>query len=237
MQIYRDLKLKVIYKKFIPSVASNVILLRTKPDRIFEYEAGQYFSFCIEPKVNRSYSVASAPGDEFIEFLIDVTNPGKGADFVRGINENDDISSIGPLGSFTLPKTNYQSANRFLFVGTGTGIAPLRSMIRDLLIYKNETKDISLYFGLRYDEDMYLYDEFVEMQKKFSNFCFNMVISRPSNDWRGLTGYCQHHIGSQNIYLNTNIYVCGSTKNVNSIKEHLINIGCPENKIFEEKYG
>lgn len=234
MQIYRDLSLKIISKEFI---SSNVIFLRTKPDRIFEYEAGQYFSFIIEPKVNRSYSVASAPGDEFIEFLIDVTNPGKGADFIRGINENDDIVCVGPLGFFTLSKTHQENASQFLFVGTGTGIAPLRSMIRELLIYKQETRKITLYFGLRYDEDIYLYDEFTELQKKFSNFCFNLVISRPSDNWKGLTGYCQHHIGSDSIDVNTNIYICGSTKNVNSIKEHLINIGYPETRLFEEKYG
>lgn len=234
MQIYRDLNLKVISKEFI---SSNVIFLRVEPDRLLRYEAGQYFSFSIEPKVNRSYSVASAPGDEFIEFLIDVTNPGKGGDFVRGLNENDSIVCIGPLGFFTLSKTNHENASQFLLVGTGTGIAPLRSMIRELLIYKQETRKIILYFGLRYGEDMYLYDEFVELQKKFPNFLFNMVISRPSDNWRGLTGYCQHHIGSDGIDLNTNVYICGSTKNVNSIKEHLINIGCPKAKIFEEKYG
>jgi CDP-4-dehydro-6-deoxyglucose reductase len=234
---------KVTFKNFSAQVISkrelttNVILLAVRPLEEISYEAGQYFSFKIEDKVNRSYSTLSAPHEENIEFLIDTAPGGIGSKFVEELKVGQEFDLMGPFGFFTTQKTKSFEAESLIFIATGSGIVPMRSMIVDLLQYHNFQKPIQLYFGLRYDNTTYLFDELSELETKYANFKFIPVISRPSESWNGASGYCQDIVKNMAVIPNAKIYVCGRTETVKSITESLIEHGYGKEQVFFEKFG
>lgn len=219
-------------------LVDHVRLLKVKSKPHTDFIAGQYFSFKINDKVHRSYSVASAPHEETLDFLIEIIEGGAGSTFINNLKSDDKFNAIGPLGFFTLEETGaLNDSNPLIFIGTGSGIAPLRSMIYDLINNKRTTREIYLYFGLRFDDKAYFFDEFQKLSEKHSNFHFTPVISRPSVNWRGAVGHCQEYIMKNPLIPNARIYVCGSNKNVQSIINDLISYGYDNKNIFYEKFG
>ncbi len=231
------LNVKVIEKK---TIAPHVLVVTVdgNGNKLPIFTAGQYYSFRIADRVNRSYSIASAPSTDTAEFLIDTAPGGPGSLFAEELEVRDIFEVLGPLGFFTLEKTHaYEDENPIIFVATGTGIAPFRSMILDLLVNKKSTRDIYLYFGLRYDTESYYFDEFADLAGKYPNFHNHPIISRPSENWKGEVGHCQDFITQMPVLDGARIYICGQNKNVDAIAEDLKAYGYPKESLHFEKYG
>ena len=104
-------------------------------DHLFEYAPGQavFVGGHSDPRL-RPYSLTTAPEDarrdRALELLIG-TEPGEGSDppFVPAAGALVDVE--GPVGAFVFPANPKEQ--RFLFVAGGTGIAPLRAMLRHVL--------------------------------------------------------------------------------------------------------
>lgn len=231
---YGNFTLKVVAKK---EIAPNILLVTTNADGAENFLAGQYFSFKIADKINRSYSIASAPHSRDIEFLVDITPGGPGSKFVDWLREHDTFSTLGPFGFFTLEKTLKDTGKPLIFIATGSGIAPFRSMVFDLLKNKKHTGPISLYFGLRHDTQAYFFDDFRNLEQEYSNFSFVPVISRPSAEWKGDVGYCQEVLRKYHVFDDAQLYICGRNENVASITNALIEHGYAREHIFFEKFG
>jgi ferredoxin-NADP reductase len=82
----------------------------------------------------RPYSIASSPDDarrhKRIEFLLKVDSPGLAGFHLPQLVRGARVDLEGPFGGFTLPDA---PAPAYLFVAGGTGIAPLRAMLRHLI--------------------------------------------------------------------------------------------------------
>lgn len=215
----------------------NIRVLTVESNQDFNFLAGQYFSFKIADKVNRSYSIASAPKNKRLEFLVEIIPGGVGSMFIDKLVPGDEFDALGPLGFFNLTNTDAESNEDLLiFAGTGTGVAPMRSMIIHLLKEENSKRPIKLYFGMRYEDQTYYFDEFEALAKKHPNFDFNPVISRPVI-WDGLTGHVQDYIMKDSVDEKAKVYVCGSNNSVQGISTDLMNHGYKKEQIFFEKFG
>ena len=78
------------------------------------------------------YSIAGAPGDTIrdgrLEFLVKVDAQGRWGEDFAPPRRGQLIRVRGPIGRFTFPADPAET--HFLFIAGGTGIAPLRAMIR-----------------------------------------------------------------------------------------------------------
>jgi CDP-4-dehydro-6-deoxyglucose reductase, E3 len=233
---YGNYKLKVASKK---ELAPNILLLSVTGDKeASNFLGGQYYSFKVGEKINRSYSIASGPLQDTVEFVVDVTPGGPGSVFVEALNESDTFDTMGPFGFFTLEKTKAaDDENPLIFIATGTGIAPFRSMILDLLKNKKTNREITLYFGLRYENEAYFFEEFSNLAAEFSNFTFIPVVSRPTESWTGAKGHCQDLIMAEPIDPTAKIYICGRTETVIAMAGDLVAYGYPKENVFFEKFG
>src|SRR5262245_36886244 len=85
-------------------------------------------------EARRPYSIASAPEDarrdDFVELLIGVNDEGVPGPHLT-LDPGALIDVEGPLGAFTFPPAPEET--RFVFIAGGTGIAPLRAMLRHAL--------------------------------------------------------------------------------------------------------
>jgi CDP-4-dehydro-6-deoxyglucose reductase, E3 len=199
------------------------------------FAAGQYVSIKVaEDGTRRSYSICSRPDiSHGFELLIDLTPQGPGTVYLKNLKVGDTISFLAPLGRFVLSD---QPAAAISFVATGSGIAPFRSMILDLLQLQGDARPITLYWGLRYVEQMFWQDEFSELSEAFPNFSFHPVISKPVPEWplcRGRVTDCLsvHAQAPQTAY-----YLCGNAGMITDTLQLLANQGVPAEYVHHEKF-
>lgn len=203
----------------------------------FDFIPGQFIM--VERKnsqdklIKKSYSIASPPYFENkIELCIKKVENGFMSGWFFTLEEGDEAEFIGPLGAFKLKEA---LPEHLIFVATGTGIAPLRSQILQLL-HDGYQKKISLLLGVRYENEVLFNDEMQDLVKKHSNFEFIPIVSRPEK-WQGETGYVQHYL--QKAFSDPKgkaVYICGLIPMVNDTQKTLMELGYAKEDIHFEKW-
>jgi len=228
----RDYEAKI---KSIEEISKDVRILELELDKEINFKAGQYVSLLFESqgkKLAVPYSIASPPSkNKTILFAIKLVSKGKATPYLWDKKENDILKLKGPLGSFGIKESDKEN---LVFIGTGTGIAPLKSMIEDLL-EKNTLKSLTLIFGERYENEILFEKEFQYLENQHKNFKFIRVISKPSKNYKGKTGHVQENLNEVD-FKNMDAYLCGMPQMVEEVKEKLIQEGVPKENIFMEKY-
>ena len=147
----------------------------------------------------------------------------------------DEITFQGPFGSFILRPPLRDT----VFIATGTGIAPYRSMLHWLLAdpSRHEGRRFWLLFGVRTEEEIYYRDEFERLAAEHSTFHFLPTLSRGGPDWKGLGGYVQTHlpkiVGDRT---DMHAYICGLDKMVSANRALLKSLGWDRKQVLYEKY-
>jgi CDP-4-dehydro-6-deoxyglucose reductase, E3 len=213
----------------------RVIRLELVHPRNIRFQAGQFVSFEV-PKaglpfpVTRPYSIASPPSNpHVIDLLLNLVPGGPGSTFLFSLQAGDPVSFHGPAGTFVLRE---YPDRRLLFVATGTGIAPIRSMLHARL---PSPRPITLLWGLRHEHDVYYQDELVALAQQFPEFSYTLTLSQPSSSWTGAVGRVQSHLESHIAAVDDlAVYVCGSKAMITSVIEQTRSRGmCP---IHREQY-
>lgn len=136
------------------------------------------------------------------------------SNYLSNLKPGDKVKVTGPSGRRYLLPENRNDFN-YVFFATGTGIAPFRGMIIELLEsgFKGE---IALVFGCPYRTDVIYPKFFTEMEQKHSNFHYIKMISREDRREDGSKYYVQTAIDDREETLspilskdNTLIYLCG----------------------------
>ena len=206
----------------------------------FVFQPGQFvmLNLPIDSKIPyRSYSIASAPGnDNIFELIIVLNPPGQGTPFMW---ENYQVGSIvpvaGPLGKFVLPE---KIEHDICFIATGTGIAPLRSMLHHIINQNMEHKDIYFLFGNRYQADILYRTEMEALEIKFPEFRFIPVLSREEpHNWRGRIGYV--HQVYEELFADrrpAHFFLCGWSAMLREARDRLTQMGYTKEHIKFELY-
>lgn len=203
-----------------------------------EFKAGQYLSFDIGGGERRSYSIASNPAmNHAVEICVDVTPGGQGSEFFKRLRPGDEVSFLGPLGQFAMKPEDELKEKKLLFVATGSGIAPLRSMVLDLLENKKESRPIQLHWGLRHVKDMFWEEDFRIKHTYFDNFHFHLTLSKPPDHWPLCEGYVSDCV-SDEIELDPDwgVYLCGSKVMIEEVSVLVKEKGVPQDQVHFEKF-
>jgi len=202
-----------------------------------DFRSGQYISLLVDSTTGqrRSYSLCSTPAAQHgFELLIDHAPAGVGSQFLSSLQFGDEVQGIGPMGHFVLSE---QPEQVLVFVGTGSGIAPLRSMILDLIQVRQDARDITLYWGMRHVEELFWLDDFQDLVEKLPNFHFYPVISRPTNGWSLSTGHVIDLLLAHKLQKNSGFYICGSSAMINDVQKLLFEKGFNKDSIYYEKFS
>jgi CDP-4-dehydro-6-deoxyglucose reductase len=201
------------------------------------FKAGQFISFDVpvpgyDRPGTRPYSIASGPGHSSrIELVLNLVPGGPGSTYLFGLRPDQEVAFRGPAGSFYLRE---DSSREVLFVATGTGIAPIHSMLKSL-IARSDPRPVTLFWGLRSERDLYYVDELDSFTRQFANFRYVVTLSRPQGTWQGLTGRVTKLVGEQiKTVHNLEAYLCGNSGMIKDVTGILRERGlCP---IYREKY-
>jgi ferredoxin-NADP reductase len=205
----------------------------------FGFVAGQWLSFRHQKsdgeEITRAYSISSPPDSNRFALCLNRVQDGFMSNFLCDMKEGEEVSLAGPFGDFIL----HPPMRDTIFIATGTGIAPFRSMLHWLFAdeIRHEGKQLWLLFGNRYERDIYYHEEFLRLAEEHSNFRYLPTLSRPDERWQGLHGYVQQHVreiveGRSDVHA----YICGLNKMVKANRELLKSLGWDRKSIRYEKY-
>lgn len=199
------------------------------------YQPGQYISIKVSDHKINAYSVVSANPSQF-ELLVDISPDGEGSHFFENLKVGQPISYLGPFGIFTFKPDD--GADQLLFLGTGSGCSPLRSLIESALKNHDLKKSLTLYFGLRYQDDIFWQDYFEKLSQDHPNFTYKLCLSQPTPEWTGnsghLTDYLQKEFPDAS---HCSAYICGNKPMIAEAKQILIDNGCPPERIYQEQFA
>ncbi len=199
--------------------------------------AGQTMMLHISDETNRPMSIASPPTDSHTILMChDIRPMGPGSRYTLGLSIGDQVSFVAPIGMFTL---DGESHRKKVMVATGTGIAPFRSMLFDYL-EQGGTDDMTLYWGLRYEKDIYWQKDFTDLSQRYQNFHFVLTLSQPTDEWQGSAswrrGRVTDHVFDEANLAGGDFYLCGSKAMVDEVKEGLLSRNVPKEQIKTELF-
>lgn len=211
--------------------------LRLVEPTAMTFKAGQFVSFEVglnekRQALIRPYSIASPPSrPDVLTLLFNLVPGGPGSTYLFSLKEGEETQFKGPAGNFRLRD---DPTRDHLFVATGTGIAPIRSMLL-ALFEKNADCAVTLFWGLRSRRDLYYQDELAAWAKTHPRFTFTTTLSRPEEDWVGERGRVTRLVEERIAEVKTlAVYLCGNSGMLDDVTAIVQKRGlCP---IYREKY-
>jgi CDP-4-dehydro-6-deoxyglucose reductase len=190
-------------------------------------------------QTTRAYSIASAPvpNSNSFELVIVLKPGGLGTTYLFDhVKEGQQMKVSAPLGKFAKPRP-VSFDKDLCFICTGTGIAPFRSMLLDIVNYKIPHKKITLILGCRREEDILYRKEMEKLQEEIKGFTFIPVLSRAEEGWKGRQGYV--HIIYEELFAShppAQFYICGWKVMILQTVENLKAMGYVKEDIRYELY-
>jgi CDP-4-dehydro-6-deoxyglucose reductase len=201
----------------------------------FTFVPGQFVSMnqvINGKKITRAYSLASAPSEtNRFELCLNLVHEGLLSPRLFEMQPGERVEIRPPLGMFVLRNPPRDS----IFIATGTGIAPFRSILKGQLNASSQA--FTLVFGVRHESHLMYRTEFEEMAREFPHFRFMPTLSRPTESWTGRSGHVQAHlqeaIGERR---DVDVFLCGLKLMVDDVRNILKEMGFDRKQILFEKY-
>ena len=195
---------------------------------------GQYVNVQIPgTQLTRSYSFSSAPGAGRVEFVVRNVPNGRMSDYLANTaSAGDDISFLGPFGSFYLRPV----ARPVLFLAGGTGIAPFLSMLRSLE-QTGFAHPVRLVYAVTNDFDLIGLDELERIVAAHPHFSYVICVAAPESS-HPRKGYATAHV--EPGWMNdgeVDVYLCGPPPMVDAVRTWLGDIGVTPASFHYEKFS
>ncbi len=216
-----------------PAPDVMIVTLRLPPGSGFKFRAGQYIDVVGHGGVSRSYSVASdSAAPEKLEIQIRQVPGGLMSDYWFGSAKPNDLLRLrGPLGTFFLRNV---AGLDLVFLATGTGIAPVKSMLAELATYGPERapRSVALFWGGRLEADLYW-----SPGRALPGLNHTPVLSRAGGEWVGERGHVQDALMRTAPDIERAVvYACGSDAMIQSARVVLQTAGLPKGRFFSDAF-
>jgi ferredoxin-NADP reductase len=214
--------------------------------RPMDFEPGQWLNALLpltvgdEVGIKRSYSIASAPdGTPRFEIALTRVKNGPGSTWLCSVEPGSVVPFVGPHGFFRRAALEPSPG---LFVATGTGITPIRSMVRAAVAAGSNAR-MWLLLGVRHEEDIVYRHELEGLAREHGFIRFETTLSQPDATWEGRRGYVQTHVPglwSELVALGggtPHAYICGLERMVGSVRDILRKeLGLARQQVHSERY-
>ncbi len=195
--------------------------------------AGQYIDFLLKDGTRRSFSMANPPHDaELIELHVRHVPGGQFTDHVFGkMKERDILRCEGPFGTFFLRE---DSDKPIVFVASGTGFAPIKSVIEHML-HKGIARPATLYWGGRRPKDLYMHELAKSWPIKYVPVISDAL---PEDNWTGRTGFVHRAVMEDFPDLSGHqVYACGVPIMVDSARRDFVaSCKLPEDEFYADSF-
>ncbi|MBI2523939.1 hypothetical protein HYW11_01850 [Candidatus Peregrinibacteria bacterium] len=222
-------------------IARDVYEFTLQKPEGFTYEPGQFVLFSVPLLENsadiqpRAYSIASAPGEPDLRFVLKLREGGRASRWCTGmLREGTPVSMQGPFGALVLDRATTKD---YLFLATSTGVAPFRSMIVSTLA-AGDTRRMDLLFGAWNEGGLFWTEDFQRLAASHPSFRYHVILDQPPSTWNGHRGHVQDiaprivpDCGQRSIY------ICGNPAMVAAVKQCCLEQwGVPQEDLHVEGY-
>ena len=198
------------------------------------YRPGQYINLDVGGGKVRSYSMASPPNGETVDFHIKRVPGGHfTSSRLPSLTPGAELEVELPHGMFFLRDEDFRP---LLMLATGTGLAPIKSILQSL----HDDPDgppVTLYWGARTEADLYFDRELRSWADRLPDFRYVPVLSQPPAGSSYRTGHVQE-AAAEDIedFSEYGIYLCGSPPMVSAAKRLFIARGASINHIYADSF-
>jgi len=199
---------------------TTYILRMEKKDLIFQ--AGQYISLGLPGNAEkREYSVYSGENEPDLEVLVKEVEEGLVSKQLKNLRPGSKVEIDGPFGFFTL-NLHQRYSRPFLFIATGTGVAPFHSFIQSY-----NDLDYKLLHGVRHLDEAY-------GKKDYHND--NYILCTTKDTHGTYHGRVTDYIRSNPVKKDTLCYLCGNSNMIHDAYDILTEQGVPSENLHAEVY-
>lgn len=223
-EIYLPAKAKTVD---VIEMNSDVKLFRIVPEKTFKYKPGQFLMVSLWGVGEVPISITSTHGvQEYIELCI--KRVGFVTSAIHSIKSGDEIGIRGPFGnSFSIDNAKGRD---ILFVAGGMGIAPLRSLINEVIKNKKDFRKIEMIYGSRTPSDILFMNDINTWQKKGMNV--TLTVEKKDKGWKANTGIVTEHLNKSRIsFKSAYAFVCGPHIMIEAVMRDLFSMCMREENI------
>ncbi len=210
---------KILYKK---ELTPSTFVLGFEKNGM-QFEAGQHLLAGKADDIHfREYSIYSGTNDPNLEILVKEVINGQVSKTLKSLDEGDEVEIQGPLGFFTIDEELLNGDTKFLFIASGTGISPFRSMIKS-----HPGLNYTLLHGIRHSNETYGIEDYDDER----------YISCVTGDDGGkFKGRVTDWIKTHPIDKDTHCYLCGNFEMIRDAMDLLEEKGIPQSHLHAEVY-
>ncbi len=226
------------------NLTSDVIEFVFRSEPAFLFKPGQFISIVVPGRgpggrdLRRAYSIASAPeltldGQSAFELCVKLVEGGPGTSYLNTILPGDSISGMVPFGDFVY---HAKPGRHAIFIATGTGIAPFRSMVLSKVFEECRPASAKILFGARSEEDLLYTDE---LGHAIGPANVIQALSRPVGAWGGFKGRVTDWLRQNESSIawgETEFYLCGNGAMIDEVKQILAAKGVEKTSVHQEVY-
>ncbi len=192
------------------------------PKARFNFKAGQHISLGIHGDYqSREYSIYSGEQDEYLEVLVKEVKDGYFTPKLSKIKSGNLVEVNGPFGKFRIDEKKI-SDHKFVFIASGTGIAPFRSMVRTY-----PELDYQIIHGVRYGQEAYDKNEYDPERH---------VLCTTGDKTGQVHGRLTKYLKKQSFDKNTQFYLCGNSNMIFDALDILKDKGFDRDQVHCEVY-
>ncbi|CAG5011569.1 1,2-phenylacetyl-CoA epoxidase, subunit E [Dyadobacter sp. CECT 9275] len=216
-------------------------------NEVVAYRPGQFLTILLpqdDKKIRRSYSMSSSPYTDVSLAITIKRVPGGFASnhLLDSLKEGDFLEVMEPAGNF-FPKQADNQTRQVVFIGAGSGITPLFSILKSILIVEPES-EVFLIYGSRNEESIIFKDKIQNLKNKYrERLQVIHSLSQPSENWEGEVGRLnKSHILKMMEKLPTlnkteaEYFICGPEDMMEEAHRALAILAVPEKKIRSESF-
>lgn len=202
-----------------------------------EFEAGQYMEIKVPEATDlwRAYSLVNITNwAGRLEFIIEERTNGHFSSYLKKANPGDKLSIRGPLGTFILQENGLHPR---WFIGGGTGVAPLLSMLRRMAEWE-DNQPAKLYFGVHAAQDLFFTEQIEKLKKQLPQleikYCVSDRKTRKNGHYDNVIKTLTQDLKTTKPH--PDCYVCGSSRLLNGVIEAVQKKGISRNRIYSERF-
>ena len=188
-------------------------------------------------QAQRSYSIASAPEDERLVLTVERLADGEVSPYIVGeLRSGDKLEIRGPVGGYFV----WEEAlgGPLLLVGGGSGVVPLRAILRHHRAV-GSTVPARLLYSARTLDDVIYHDELAQLTHAGVEVHFTLTRTQPAG-WRGYGRRIDPEMLDEVSWPPSErplVYVCGPTSFVETAASTLVGLGHEPTRIRTERFG
>ncbi len=210
----------------------------------------------------RAYSMANYPDEgDIIMLTVRIATPpfkpkdqgpgfqnvpcGIASTYIFSLKPGDKCIMSGPYGDF---HPVFDSKREMIWIGGGAGMAPLRAQIMHMLkTLHTRDREMHYFYGARGIDEVFFMEDFLELEKEYSNFHFHLGLDRPDPKADSLgvkytPGFIANVLGDTYLKLHeapedVEYYLCGPPMMAKTVLDLLHSLGVEDDMIRFDNFG